>query len=1165
MRIATLLSLFVMLLLVSAPLAQSAGGVAVTYWLPDGSKSLTVNFGDTAELQLESSTGQLPLEVVVLVTNEATGKQFELHKKISTKDKAHNVVLKVDTKAFNMFGGTYKIVATADGVAEKNPTILKVIGKNTAPTLEFLSKPSYTYVDGPEFTAKNGDSVEVWFASKDAEGDKVSFEQKPNQAGYFKGGLPEGLSLVYVQDNKDLGHMGVISGTAKETGKFSITLTASDGKDTTSKVVYLEISGSDPILSLSGTQSQYAEIAAKDSAYTITAKIDDKDSKDTHTVVVESCSPGIMGCIDMGMFGSSYSKTLPSVMKFNTQTNELEVNPGFDYLKHNWNSNPFDYKSYGQQTKSYKVRFKAYDSNSQSSGWVYHTVKIVDTNQKPVYNGATGKLPSKEGEASTLQVSFKDADAEDTISYSVKDSPAGVTITADGKVQWTPSFTQSGIQEITVVATDNIDTLEHKFGVFIADINQAPTIKTGDQPDVVEGDSVNFVVHAEDLDGDLFEVTLDGTTLPAGAAFHPASDEFSWTTKFGDAGTYKLKFTVKDVHGAESSKIISVTVLPMKNDAPEITTGDQTALEGTEVKFIVDTKDNDGDLVTVTAVNLPSGSSFDGTTFIWQTKVGDKGEYKIDFTATDGKAKVTKTIKITVTDKPIIPNGKPSLEKIEGQTFVVGTEKSFTIKGSDADNDPLVYVLLWTNQPATAKFDAQTGVFTWNPDASFAGKTVNVKMGVSDGKESTLQDVIFTINAQNQAPVLNAIGDQTFYVEEDNTFIVTATDEDLATVKLTAAILPAGNVTFSNGKFSWKPTEASVGTHKITFTVTDSAGLVDSETITITVEERDTDKDTVPDRKDNCKDVANPDQKDSDGDNIGDACDFNNIPLFTNLKNVYTVKENEPLTINIKAQDDDKQKLTFTLTPPVGVIFTDSRFVQKSDNEAEFTWTPGFKDAGNYQVELSVSDGNATTKNTITISVVNSNRAPVITSTPVTSASTDAKYEYQVTATDEDGDDTFTFGLSQAPEGMTINPVTGLIEWYSPFSGSASVTVTVTDGTSVTLQQYTISSQAFSKNIKIANVHVGPEVAYAGEPILVHSTVVNNGNVDLENVRIEVLIYDLGLKRSSGTFDLEDGRSNARGVYLQLPPFAPSGTYLVKVTAGNDEFRESAYRQITVI
>ncbi len=48
-----------------------------------------------------------------------------------------------------------------------------------------------------------------------------------------------------------------------------------------------------------------------------------------------------------------------------------------------------------------------------------------------------------------------------------------------------------------------------------------------------------------------------------------------------------------------------------------------------------------------------------------------------------------------------------------------------------------------------------------------------------------------------------------------------------------------------------------------------------SNKVTVTVElpEKDSDGDGIPDSKDNCPYVYNPDQKDSDGDGIGDACD----------------------------------------------------------------------------------------------------------------------------------------------------------------------------------------------------------------------------------------------------------------------------------------------------
>lgn len=56
-------------------------------------------------------------------------------------------------------------------------------------------------------------------------------------------------------------------------------------------------------------------------------------------------------------------------------------------------------------------------------------------------------------------------------------------------------------------------------------------------------------------------------------------------------------------------------------------------------------------------------------------------------------------------------------------------------------------------------------------------------------------------------------------------------------------------------------------------------------------------------------------------------------------------------------------------------------------------------------------------------------------------------YKYQVKASDPD-DDTLTYSLKTSPQGMTINPSTGLVQWNVPpdFTGKAAFTVAVTDG-----------------------------------------------------------------------------------------------------------------------
>ena len=90
-----------------------------------------------------------------------------------------------------------------------------------------------------------------------------------------------------------------------------------------------------------------------------------------------------------------------------------------------------------------------------------------------------------------------------------------------------------------------------------------------------------------------------------------------------------------------------------------------------------------------------------------------------------------------------------------------------------------------------------------------------------------------------------------------------------------------------------------------------------------------------------------------------------------------------------------------------------------------------------------------------------SNSAPDITSTTVTTAKEDEVYSYAVQASDVG--DTLTFSLDQAPTGMKINAGTGLIEW-TPDSSSGStveVTVRVSDtGGHSDIQNFTITVEA---------------------------------------------------------------------------------------------------------
>jgi len=83
------------------------------------------------------------------------------------------------------------------------------------------------------------------------------------------------------------------------------------------------------------------------------------------------------------------------------------------------------------------------------------------------------------------------------------------------------------------------------------------------------------------------------------------------------------------------------------------------------------------------------------------------------------------------------------------------------------------------------------------------------------------------------------------------------------------------------------------------------------------------------------------------------------------------------------------------------------------------------------------------------------NNEPIITSAPITTASVGVTYNYNVDATDTDGD-ILTYTLTNPPEGMTINSSNGVINWIPTEEGDYSVTVKVSDGKSTDSQSFTI-------------------------------------------------------------------------------------------------------------
>ncbi len=279
--------------------------------------------------------------------------------------------------------------------------------------------------------------------------------------------------------------------------------------------------------------------------------------------------------------------------------------------------------------------------------------------------------------------------------------------------------------------------------------NQAPVLDAIGNKTVNEGQLLEFTISATDSDGD--PLVYSATGLPSGATFSPATRTFSWTPNYNQAGSYQVTFTVSD-GSLTDSETITITVNNV-NQAPVLAPiGNKTVNEGQLLEFTISATDPDGDPLTYSASNLPSGASFDPATrtFSWTPSYIQAGPYEdVHFEVTDGTLTDSEDIDITVNEAG---NQAPVLAAIGDKEVTEGQLLTFTISATDPDGDPLSYSA--SNLPSGASFDPATRTFSWTPSYIQAGLYEDVYFEVTDGTltdsediDITVVNVTFTLNA----------------------------------------------------------------------------------------------------------------------------------------------------------------------------------------------------------------------------------------------------------------------------------------------------------------------------------------------------------------------------------------------------------------------------------
>lgn len=274
----------------------------------------------------------------------------------------------------------------------------------------------------------------------------------------------------------------------------------------------------------------------------------------------------------------------------------------------------------------------------------------------------------------------------------------------------------------------------------------------------------------------------------------------------------------------------------------------------------------------------------------------------------------------------------------------------------------------------------------------------------------------------------------------------------------------------------------------------------------------------------------------------------NSVPTFTNIPTSVQGSENTPIEFQVNATDLDNDTLTFSASGLLSAFFNVVTRI--------FSWTPGFDDSGTHQLQLTVSDGeNSTTKN-VTITVSNVNRAPALDDISDKTLDEDSSISFNITANDEDSEDTITYSISQESESDVSCSVTKInntlstvtIDAENSFNGNAFCTVQVSDTSNA------LDSQEFA--ITVSPVNDAPSIIG-----LQTSLSANEG----EKVTITVNATDVDSDPLTITINDTRFTNPLDGIFEWTPGFSDSGIHKVEITVSDAITSTKAVITITII
>ena len=420
-------------------------------------------------------------------------------------------------------------------------------------------------------------------------------------------------------------------------------------------------------------------------------------------------------------------------------------------------------------------------------------------------------------------------------------------------------------------------------------------------------------------------------------------------------------------------------------------------------------------------------------------------------TVSDGTATGTDTFDVTVTGV----NDPPTISDITDQATPEDTAAgplAFTVGDVETAPGSLVVTGSSSDQGVVANGDITFGgsgasrTVTVTPVAEASG-TATITVTVSDGTDTTTDTFVLTVNAVNDPPTISDITDQAT-TEDTATGAIGFTIGDVETpaASLTVTGTSSDQAVVANADIVFGGSGASR-----TVTLTPVADANGTTTITVTVSDgTDTTTDTFVLTVNAVNDLPT----------ISDITDQSIVENTSTGALAFTIGDTEtaPASLVVTGSSSD-----LTLVPNGNIVFGGSGASRTVDV------TPAASQTGTATITITVSDGTDTAVDTFVLTVTAANTAPTISditdqSTPMNTSTgalaftvgdvetAPASLTLAGSSSDQTlvPDDNLVFGGSGASRTISILPAGNQF-------GTATITVTVSDGTATTTDTFDLT------------------------------------------------------------------------------------------------------------